>query len=94
MGSELGTEQPFSSTTWEWRRVKIRRPAGGQKAPQPKAGRWHRFPARDPRVPLTLTVKFRGGPECWYEVHARGSAGRFIGTTSIHDVMAEINRQL
>ena len=88
------TEQPFSSTTWEWRRVKIRRPAGGQNGSAPKALRWYRFPPRNPREPLHLTVKFRGGPECWYEVHARGSSGRYIGSTAIHDIMVEINRTL
>lgn len=87
-----GTEQPFPSTTFEWKLVKVRRPAGGQKHSQPKAGRWWSRPPRNPREPLTVSVKFRGGPECWYEIHARGGVGRFIGTTSIHDIMVEINR--
>lgn len=79
------------SPTWEWKRVKMRRPAGGHSGSQPKAGRWFRRPPRNPREPLTISVKFRGGPECWYEVHARGCIGRYPGYVSIHEVMAEIN---
>lgn len=79
------------STTWEYRRVIVRRPAGGQMGQTPKGGRWFRRPPRNGREVLTLTVKFRGGPECWYEVHARGSVGRFHGASALHDVMSEIN---
>lgn len=90
----LDSEQPFSSTTYAWKRVKVRRPAGGHSDSQPKAGRWFRLPPRNPREPLTIKVKFRGGPECWYEIHARGSIGRFHGATAIHDIMDEINRTM
>jgi hypothetical protein len=45
-------------------------------------------------VPITVSVSYRGGPEAWYEVHARGSVGRFPGYVALHDVMAEINRDL
>lgn len=82
------------STTWEWRQTKIRRPPEGHSDSRPKAGRWFRFPPRNPRVPLTVSVSYRGGPEAWYEVHARGSVGRFPGYVCLHDVMAEINRDL
>lgn len=85
-------EHQFSSTTWEWRKTKIRRPAGGHSGSAPKALRWFRLPPRDPRQVLTVTVKLRGGPECWYELHARGQVGRFPGWVALHDVMAEINQ--
>ena len=74
---------------WEWR--KVRRPAGGQKSGSPQARRFRFLPSRNPREPLTIKVKFRGGPECWYEVHARGSIARYPGTRSIHEIMDEIN---
>lgn len=70
----------------------MRRPAGGQEGSTPKASRWYSRPFREPREPLTLKVKFRGGAECWYEIHARGEIGRFPGHASLHDVMSEINR--
>lgn len=39
-----------------------------------------------------MTVKFRGGPEAWYEIHSRGCTGRFPGHVAIHDAFDEINR--
>lgn len=39
---------------------------------------------------MTITIKYRGGAECWYEIRARGSLGRFHGATALHDVMREI----
>lgn len=80
------------STTWEWKKVKIRRPAGGQQARGPKGRRWYGRSRWDPREPLTLKVSYRGGEECWYEVHSRGSMGRFHGATALHDVMREIHQ--
>lgn len=70
----------------------MRRPAGGQKVSAAKPHRWFLRPPRNPREPLTLSIKYRGGPEAWYEVHARGSVGRFPGCVSLHDVMCEISR--
>jgi hypothetical protein len=49
------------------------------------------MPYRNPRDPLSITVKYRGGPEAWYEIHARGSMGRFPGYVSLHDALSEIN---
>ena len=83
-------EQTFPSTTWTFERRKVRRPAGGQQGSQPKAVRWYHMATRDRRRPLTLTISWRGGPECWYEIHARGSIGRFPGSVCLHDVMAAI----
>lgn len=80
-----------SSTRWEWRQVIVRRPAGGQKPVSPKARRFWSLPPRNPREPLHLTIKFRGGPECWYEVHARGQIVRYPGVRSLHEIMDEIN---
>lgn len=80
------------STTWDWRKVRISCPAGGHQDSAPKALRWRFRPPRNPRVPLTMTVKFRGGAEAWYEIHSRGGVGRFPGHVCLHDVMDEINR--
>lgn len=81
-----------TSTTWAWRQVKIRRPAGGQQHSTAKPSRWFGRARRDPREPLTLTIKYRGGEECWYEVHARGEVGRFPGHVALHDVLREVNQ--
>lgn len=70
----------------------MRRPAGGQSTASARAVRWFGRAQRNPREPLTIKVKYRGGEECWYEVHARGAIGRFPGHTALHDAMREINQ--
>jgi hypothetical protein len=72
--------------------VKIRRPPEATGTVSPQAKRWWGLPARRPREKLILTVHYRGGPEAWYQVEARGRTGNFHGCTAIHDIMAEINR--
>jgi hypothetical protein len=84
-------ERAFSSTTWAWRRVKIAHPPEAMGAVARRASFWRRFPTRDPREPITVKIKLRGGPECWVEVHARGSIGRYPGATAVYDILADIN---
>lgn len=72
--------------------MKISRPAGGQQPSGAKRRRWHGALPRNPREPLTIKISYRGGPECWYEIHARGGMGRFPGVTALHDVMRQINQ--
>lgn len=92
MDEHESTNERTPSTAWTWKRVKVRRPAGGQQAPGAKRRRWHGSLPRNPREPLTIKVSYRGGGECWYEIHARGSMGRFPGITALHDVMRVINQ--
>jgi hypothetical protein len=92
-GGSDEVEQSFSSTTWEWRKTKIRRPPDGQQTTRPKGGHWHGLPPRPIRETITLTVTWRGGPECWYEIKARGRTGRVPGWLSFHDVMMRINNE-
>lgn len=82
----------FSSTpsVYEWR--KVRRPARGHQDSAPKGHRWRLRPPWPRRKPLTLTVKYRGGPEAWIEVHSRGDFGRFPGNTYLIDVCEQIWR--
>jgi hypothetical protein len=75
---------------WEWKRVRMRRPAEGHRAQPPKATFWRRHPPRSGREPLTLVISYRGGPECWIEVHARGSVGRFPGATAVVDMLSAV----
>lgn len=80
------------STTWGWRRIKI--------APAPQAeehrerseaslGSLLRWPRRKP---LTITLKYRGGAECWWEIRARGRTIRRPGYVAVHDLMRELFR--
>jgi hypothetical protein len=47
---------------------------------------------RDPREPLTVIVRYRGGAECWWELRARGTVWRMPGHVSLQDALAQINR--
>jgi hypothetical protein len=85
-------EQTFPSTTWEWRKIKIARPPEATRAVSTKSRRFFGLPPRNPREILTIRIKFRGGAEAWYEVHARGSIARYPGHLALHDVMRDINR--
>lgn len=78
------------STRWVAKPGKIGRPPEASKTTARRAARWYHLPNRDRRKPLTITISYRGGNECWYEVHARGSIGRFPGIICLHDVMREI----
>ncbi len=66
--------------------------AAGQKRKTPRYG-WRHFPTyplKRRKEFLTLRIKYSGGPEAWYVVHARGSTGRFPGVSALHDVMQDI----
>lgn len=68
----------------------MRRPAGGQMARVPKAPHFRKLRRQDPRTPVNVTLKLRGGPECWIEVHARGCVGRYPGYVSVYELLEEI----
>lgn len=85
-----GTNRRPPSTTGHWEFRKIRKRPQGQQRGTPKASRWGRRSALPRREPLTIKVTYRGGPECWYEIHARGEIGRFPGYVCLHDAFQEI----
>lgn len=80
------------STTWGWRYVKI------APAPQAKSDAersesslgsllpWPR------RKPMHIDIRWRGGPECWYEIRARGRTIRRPGSIALHDLMEQLAR--
>lgn len=82
------------STTFAWRRVKIARPPEARQARGPKG--LHTWVARTRwnlrKDPIVLRVRYRGGPEAWYEVEARGAKARLTGTVALHDLMLAICR--
>lgn len=67
-------------------------PAGRATSPQAPS-RWSKLGRRDPKTPLNVVIRYRGGAEAWWLVEARGRRGAFPGHMSIHDVMREINAQ-
>jgi len=57
----------------------------------PRKGRPFRLlPKLNPRKPVHLTIKLRGGAEAWVEVHSRGSVLRVPGHTAVYDVLRTI----
>lgn len=75
-----------SSTTWEWRHVKIERPPEAQH----RAGRRPSLSPWPSRKRLHVEVKYRGGAQAWVEVRARGEVWRVTGDTAIYDVLISI----
>ena len=92
MDDHENTRSP--STTWVWKTRTIRVPAGGQKQ-EPPAGRHPKqLPSRDPRKPLTITISYRGGAECWWEIRGRGIVIRRPGALALHDVLSDLQGRL
>jgi hypothetical protein len=88
----MADDQPdtrSASTTWEWRTVRIARPPKAASDSRPKGGHTS-LRTWEPRDPLTITVVYRGGGECWYQVVSRGRTLRFPGAMALHDVMRAI----
>lgn len=75
------------STTYTWKRVKMTPPRRGPTSTAPKAPLRARLSRWNPRDSLTITVKYRGGSECWYELKARGRTYRVPGYVDLHSVM-------
>jgi hypothetical protein len=72
------------------RYVKItRRPAAERNAPQ-AASRPRRLGVWKRREPLTIVVRYWGGPEARILVKARGREFYFSGHDAIYDVMRRI----
>lgn len=88
---EAHTSSP--STHWEWKKVRVTEPPQGRRAQPPQASSQSPLSRRNARDPLTITVKYRGGAEAYWEVRARGRVFRRPGWLCIHDLMSEINGQ-
>lgn len=84
------TNPSSPSTTWGWRRVKISQAPQANGTARRKAPRWHGLHPWPRREPLTIKVTYRGGPECWVEIHSRGRIGRYPGYYTIYDVLSDI----
>lgn len=89
-------ERMFPSTTSIRKYVKINRPlgghmAGGSAALAAPSTFWFRLPPISTRrKPLHLTIKYRGGPEAWVEIHSRGKIGRYTGDKAIIEILTDI----
>lgn len=78
------------STTSAWRWAKIRRPPEAEESSPSEASPTRSLLAWPRKRPMSLRVRYRGGPECWWEVTARGRTIRRPGSVCLHDVLAEL----
>lgn len=65
-------------------------PPAGHDTARAKRGRWRRLPTWPRQREVTLKVTWRGGPESYWLVHARGVHAAFTGHMALEDVMAEV----
>lgn len=91
MARDDATDDAAPSTTWEWKRVKMRRQPTPHQSEAEGRRRLPALRARDYRNRISLSVEYSGGPEAWWVIHARGREYRFPGVTALHDVMESIN---
>jgi hypothetical protein len=76
---------PSPPTAWDW--VKIERPPGPKGSVSEANSFRLKLAKRAMRRPLPATIRFRGGPQCWVEIQARGRVFRFTGDTALYDAL-------
>lgn len=86
--TEQNTSSPSTTTEWEWRKI-MRRPTGPYE--QPRNGTFQALSRRDQREPMNMLITYRGGPQCWWQIEARGRVYRVPGYEALHDVMSQIS---
>lgn len=48
------------------------------------------LPGRNPRDPLTITIRYRGGSEAWWAIEGRGRTWYVPGHLCLHDVLTMV----
>lgn len=92
MTSELNGERGTGSTRWVPRGERLSSSARGKTQHARRAYRWFGLRLSPADRKVTITVTYRGGAECWYNLEARGRHGVFPGVASLHDIMREIRQ--
>lgn len=87
-------EQPFPSTPFGWRRVKLSEHPQGTSTARRNAAPPPRKRRRDLSQRLQVTIIYRGGPECSYLVSFEDRSWRFCGAEQLHDVVQKVCRSL
>lgn len=85
------------STQWTWEMRKIRRAAGPRPDSAGAAGTTglaRRSGDLPRKTSVTITVRYRGGPEAWWELRSVYGVCRVPGHIAIHDVMRLVLGQL
>lgn len=90
MHEHEGSNKCTPSTPSEWRWAKIRRRPQGSSNAAPQASSLRGLATRDGREPLTVTMRYLGGQECWIELRARGRTVKRPGHLALVDVLEEL----
>lgn len=78
------------STTWGFRKVKISRRRNGQETRRRSRPSLRSLPKWEKNRSLSLSVRWLGGSEEWFEIRARGHVYKRPGWTCLSDVMHEL----
>lgn len=90
MANRQSSVHVFPSTTWEYRKVRVRRvpaPAGDSRLAETSD---RSLRARDAHKGMTVVVKYRGGPTASWLIEYRGKVWRFDGALAVHDVLSSL----
>lgn len=80
-----------SITRWHWCET-LEGPPRPYRHSRPAGASIFELRSRDPRKPLQVEIRYRGGAEGEWRIRARDWEWRFPGTLSVVDVMNWINR--
>lgn len=75
------------STRWEWKLVRVKAAPAPAGDSAPGAHRSKGLRERDAHIPMTIEVRYRGGPEASWLIGYRGRTKRFPGHLHLHDVL-------
>lgn len=81
----------FPSTTWAYRKVKIARPPGGHATARSSMYGWRSLRRSERRMKIRITVSYRGGPQSYWLVEARGRHAVLPGHMALEDLMAAVH---
>lgn len=92
MATDKQANTSSASTTWVWKKTKLKEPRREGQHSSAKPRRFGGLSRRDRSRRLTLTISYKGGSEAWWLVEARGRTAVFPGHRALHDVMREVNK--
>ena len=78
------------STTWEWRKCKLRTGEHPQGIASPKATPPRFRRSRSRRARTSVVVQYRGGPEASWYVGVGDSGRRFPGWICLEDCLRQV----
>lgn len=91
MSIQQQSDECSVSTTWAFRKVKIRTAPQANGTARRRRSSKLSLRRRDARERLSIVIMYRGGSEAWWVIEARGERWTFPGHRSLHDALWSIN---